>query len=86
MWDRSQSTMDQKFSPKEEGKNVVTADGEQIGTVEHVEDTRAHVKPSHDLNDSTRQRLGWTDMSGETYELESDNVENFDDEQITLKD
>lgn len=78
--------MDQEFTPKEEGKDVVTADGEQIGTVQSVEGSKAHVKPAHDLNDSTRQRLGWTDMSDETYELESDHVEDFGERQIKLKD
>lgn len=78
--------MAQEFTPTEEGKDVVTSDGERVGTVQSVEGGRAHVKPENDLTDSIRQRLGWTDMSGETYELQSDRVQDFEDREIRLKD
>jgi sporulation protein YlmC with PRC-barrel domain len=78
--------MAQEFTPAHEGTAVVTTDGEQVGTVQSVEGSRAHVKPEQDLTDSIRQRLGWADASGDTYELESDRVQEFDDNQIRLKD
>lgn len=73
------------FTTEDEGKTVVTADGEMVGTIENTAGSTAHVKADGGLARSIRRRLGWTEESEETYELESSNVEEITDDEIKLK-
>lgn len=73
-----------EFSPEDEGKRVVTADGDTVGTVRSVEGSMAHIQADADLSRSVRRRLGWTEENAETYQLRTSNVDDIDDE-IRLK-
>ena len=76
--------MDREFESDDEGKHVVTADGDEVGTVETVSGSTAHVKPEGDLSQSVRQRLGWADDDEDVYELESANVESVENDRMIL--
>lgn len=76
--------MDREFESDDEGKRVVTADGDEVGTVETVSGSTAHVKPEGDLSQSVRQRLGWADDDEDVYELESTNVEGVENDRMIL--
>lgn len=80
-----ETTMTENFTADDEGKRVLTSDGQMVGTVEKVDGGDAHVKPDTDLVGSIRRRLGWTDDTEEMYHLESDRVESISDDEITLK-
>lgn len=76
--------MARNFRSSDEGKEVVTADGDVIGTIDSVSGSTAHVSPDDDLSQSIRRRLGWTEEGEETYRLRSSQVEAFSDDQVQL--
>jgi hypothetical protein len=84
--ERIRKTMVRDFNPSDEGTAVHTADGDEIGHVQAVEGSMAHVKPSSNLSQSIRQRLGWTKENEAVYELDHDRVDEFTDDGILLKD
>lgn len=73
------------FKSSDEGMTVMTADGDEVGMVERVAGSRAHIKPSASLDRSTRRRLGWTEEGEETYQLQKSKVQKIDDDGIHLK-
>lgn len=73
------------FEERDEGKRVVTADGEMVGTVEQVQGSRAHVRPGENLARSVRRRLGWSEEDEETYELQKRAVDRIESDEIRLK-
>lgn len=68
----------------DEGKNVVNHNGDQIGRVTAVENGMAHVDPDPGLTDTIRSKLGWSDHSEDTYQLDPENIENVSDTEILL--
>ncbi len=76
--------MARNFRSTDEGKRVVTADGDMVGTVHEVAGASAHITIDEDLSRSVRRRLGWTEEGEETFQLENSKVERIDDE-IRLK-
>lgn len=77
--------MTRNFRSEDEGKRVVTADGDEIGTIEQASGSMAHVKPSANLSQSVRRRLGWAEEGEETYELQTTNVDSIESDEIRLK-
>lgn len=77
--------MAREFSSEDEGKQVVTADGDMVGTVDSIAGSSAHIKPSSDLSRSVRRRLGWTEEGEETYELEHSKVDRITSDEIRLQ-
>ncbi|MFB6176982.1 MAG: hypothetical protein ABEI99_07555, partial [Halobaculum sp.] len=61
--------MARQFQSKDEGKRVMTADGDMVGSIDKVEGGRAHVTVDESLSQSVRQKLGWTVEGETTYEL-----------------
>lgn len=76
--------MNRDFNADDEGKAVLTADGDMVGTVESTDGDSAHVRPDENLSRATRQKLGWTAENEETYRLESSNVERITGDEIHL--
>lgn len=83
-WFVVRTTMARNFKSSDEGKEVVTADGDIVGTIERVSGSTAHVRPDDDLSQSIRRRLGWTEEGEEMYRLESSKVEEFAGDQVHL--
>jgi len=77
--------MTRNFRSEDEGKRVVTADGDEIGTIEKTSGSMAHVKPSENLSQSVRRRLGWAEEGEETYELQTSNVDSIESDHVMLK-
>lgn len=77
--------MVRKFNTRDEGKRVVGADGEEIGTVDRVSANTAHLRPASGLSDRLRDRLGWEATGENTYELAHDQVERIESDEIRLK-
>jgi len=78
-------SMVRNFRNSDEGKKVMTADGEMIGTVERIRGDEAHVRPDTGLSQSVRETLGWTDESEEMYPLRHESVEQIAGDEIHLK-
>lgn len=76
--------MARDFKSEDEGKNVVTADGDMVGTIERVSGASAHVKPHEDLSRSIRRRLGWSEEGEETYQLETSKVDRITSDEVRL--
>lgn len=77
--------MVRNFRSEDEGKSVMTADGDMVGRVEKTSGSTAHIKAEGGLSQSIRRRLGWTEEGEETYELQKANVEEITDDEIRLK-
>jgi len=77
--------MARDFTNADEGKHVMTADGDMVGTIETVSGGMAHIKPDASLDRSIRQQLGWSEEGADTYELRSDHVDAFSGNEVHLK-
>lgn len=73
------------FTANDEGKSVMTADGDPVGIIDRVTDTDAFVKPDAGLSQSTRNKLGWTQKGEETYQLRKSKVQSIDEDAIHLR-
>jgi len=69
----------------DEGKTVVNADGETIGTVVDVDNATAHVEPDPGVTDEIAADLGWGEADEDTYELDNDSIESITDDEIHLE-
>lgn len=77
--------MTRNFKDEDEGKRVVTADGDEIGTIEMASGSMAQVKPSSNLSQSVRRRLGWAEDGEDTYELQTSKVDSIESDEVRLK-
>lgn len=76
--------MRRNFEGEDRGKRVVTADGDIVGTITDVDGERAFVAPDASLPSDIRQRLGVDE--GETYELETSQVDAATNDTVRLTD
>lgn len=72
------------FDSSDEGKRVVTKDGDTVGEITEVRGDEAHVTPESGLADSIRQRLGMEDDS-DTYVLRESEIDTHSDDEIRLR-
>lgn len=77
--------MARHFEAKDQGKKVMTTEGDVVGTIENVSGEAAHVKPDAGLSKATRGKLGWTNPSEDVYEIRNQHVEEIADDGIHLK-
>jgi len=77
--------MVRRFKDSDKGKQVMTADGDMVGTVEQISGNDAHVKPDAGLSKNTRERLGWTKQGEDTYRLKHSSVKDISGDEIHLK-
>lgn len=77
--------MARDFHEDDQGKQVMTADGDFVGTVENISGSQAYVKPDPGLAQGTRRKLGWTQEGEDTYPLRKSKVDRIDDDGIHLK-
>ena len=77
--------MVRNFESQDEGKKVMTADGDMVGTVDTASGSTAHIKADQDLSRSIRRRLGWTEEGEDTYRLQKAKVDHISDDEIRLK-
>lgn len=77
--------MVREFTAGDEGKTVVTADGDEVGTIEKIDRNMAHVRPDGSLARSIRRRLGWAEEDEDVYEIEHSRVSNISGDEVRLK-
>jgi hypothetical protein len=76
--------MSSHVSPSDEGKPVIDANGDRLGTVERVVDGTAFVEPNDDVSTFATLVLGWDDTDG-SYPLEDLRIDTVSDDWIRLK-
>jgi sporulation protein YlmC with PRC-barrel domain len=77
--------MVRNFTPEDEGKRVMTEDGETVGTVAKTTGTELHVEPDTGLSQSIRRRLGWAESDQDTFSVSHSSVDSITDDEIRLK-
>lgn len=77
--------MVREFETGDEGKTVVTADGDEVGTIEQIDQHMAHVRPKGSLSQSVRRRLGWAEQDKDMYEITHSRVAQISDDEVHLK-
>ena len=79
--------MAEPFTDEDTGKDIVTADGDRIGTISTVDEGRATVSSDDEdeknLTDHVREMLGW-DESGDPQELEGAQIDRNDEDEVVL--
>lgn len=83
--DRSTDAMSTTLSDDAVGKDVIDAEGEQIGIVTAVEYGTAHVDPDPGLTEKFKAKLGWDDADEAKYPLQEEAVETVTDDEIRLR-
>lgn len=76
--------MVRNFEDGDEGKRVVTADGDEIGMVSRIEEDRLHITPADNLSRGVRRRLGWSEDEDE-YVLRKSTVDTIQGDEIHLQ-
>lgn len=72
------------YTDDEEGKRVVTSDGDEIGMVKEVSGGKLHVDPDPGMTDSIKATLGWGDADEGTYELDDNQIERVTSDEVHL--
>ncbi|WP_135305289.1 hypothetical protein [Haloarcula amylovorans] len=79
--------MARNFTDDDRDKDVVTADGNRIGTVRNVDNDRATVDRDHDdddgLTDKIKDMLGWGD--DDSNEVRNEHVDSINDDEVRLR-
>lgn len=76
--------MTEPLTEDDEGKRIVTADGESIGTVAKVDRGVGHVRPDPD-SEKIRSYLNWENPDDGDYAFQETAVEEVTDEEVVLR-
>ena len=69
----------------DEGKKVVSADGDEIGIVTDVRNDTAYVDPDPGITDTVMSKLGWKSAGEEDYPLENSRIDAITDDEVRLE-
>jgi hypothetical protein len=73
-----------ELTEEDQGKNVVTADGDQIGMVSGIRGGRAYVDPDAGMTDRIKSMLGWEHVDEDDYALEESEIDTVTDDEVRL--
>lgn len=76
---------DTVLTPDDEGKRVLTADGDEVGRLVDVTGGRGYVERDPSLLDSIAARLGWADVSADAHPLDEGSIEEITDDAVLLR-
>lgn len=74
-----------RLTEDDEGKTVVSANGEEIGMITEVRGGTAYVDPDPGMFDTVKAKLDWGDVDEDTYPLQADHVANVTDDEVRLR-
>lgn len=69
----------------DEGKRVVSTDGEKIGMLAEVRGGTGYVDPDPGMFDTIKAKLDWGDPGEDTYPLSADDIAEVTDNEIRLR-
>ena len=74
-----------RFRDDDRGKDVVTAEGNRIGTIDRVDEGRATVDrdDGESLTDRIKDMLGWDDDDAD--EIRDEHVDRREDDRVYLR-
>ena len=78
--------MGHQFTDDDRGKDVVTSEGDRIGTINDIDENRATVDRHDDsegLTDKVKDMLGWDD--DDSNEIRDEHVDQAHDDRIQLR-
>jgi len=75
-----------EITEDEEGKSVLSSDGEEVGVVIDVQYGTARVEPDPGLTDELKAKVGFGDTDEESYPLQEERIETITDDEIRLRD
>lgn len=73
-----------QLTEDDEGKRVVTMDGDEVGMIAEVSGGQAYVDPDPGLLDAIKAKLDWGDAAGDTYPLVEDDIEEVTDDEVRI--
>lgn len=78
---------DPNVTAEDEGKTVVTRDGDEIGRISDVQNNAVVVEsPESGLSDSIRSRVNWEHTRGDKYLLQASQVDDVTDDTVVVGD
>ncbi|MCL7416330.1 MAG: PRC-barrel domain containing protein [Halalkalicoccus sp.] len=77
--------MAHEFTDEDREKPVRTADGERVGTVSDVSNGRASVEEEEGITDAIKEKLGWDDGDGGSYDLSDAAIDRVDDDGVWIR-
>ena len=75
-----------EITEDEEGKSVLSSDGEEVGVVIDVQYGTARVEPDPGLTDELKARVGFGDTDEESCPLQEERIKTITDDEIRLRD
>lgn len=76
--------MSREFDTSDEGKSLVTAGGDRVGTIASVEGDTATVEADSSIREEMSSRLGW-DADSEGGQLRYNQVDAVDTDEVRLR-
>jgi hypothetical protein len=74
-----------QLTDDDQGKKVVTTDGEEIGRITEVRSGTAHVDPDPGMFDAVKAKLDWGDSGEDTYPLGEDKIADVTDDEVRIR-
>lgn len=74
-----------QLTADDEGKRVVSTDGEKIGMITEVRGGTAYVDPDPGMFESVKAKLDWGDTGEDSYPLNTDDVAEVTDDEVRLR-
>lgn len=74
-----------QLTEDDEGKRVVSTDGEKIGIIAEVRGGTAYVDADPGMFDTIKAKLNWGDIDQDTYPLNADDVARVTDDEVRLR-
>ena len=69
----------------DEGKRVVTSDGDEVGMIAEVRGGTAYVEPDPGMFDKIKANLDWGDAGEDTYPIGMDDVADVSGDEVRLR-
>jgi hypothetical protein len=73
-----------EITDSDEGKTVVSDNGDTIGVISDVRGGQAYVDPDPGVTDKIMSRMGWSDADEEDFALNASQVEEITDDEVRL--
>lgn len=74
-----------QLTEEDEGKRVVSTDGDNVGMITEVRGGTAYVDPDPGMFDSIKSKLDWGDADEDSYPLSGDKVAEVTDDEVRLR-
>lgn len=74
-----------QLTQDDEGKRVVSADGENVGMITEVRGGTAYVDPDPGMFDNVKAKLDWGDAGGDTYPINAEKIADVTDDEVRLR-